>query len=196
MKWIFVCLAACAGMFPLALAAETEAGKYAVRGAGLIDCQTFLDEQQKQSKAYLMIGGWIDGYITGVNQYANDTYDATSFESTELFAELIENHCRKNPEDRLFPVVNSIIQQRWGSRITEQTPRIGITLGEMHVGMYRETLNRIQARLAEKGFYELPATGEFDAKTITAIASFQKTLDGYKPTGFPDQATLWALFVE
>lgn len=196
MKRIFVCLAACAGMLPLALAAETEAGKYAVRGAGLIDCQTFLDEQQKQSKSYLMIGGWIDGYITGVNQYADDTYDATSFESTELFAELIENHCRKNPDDRLFPVVNSIIQQRWGSRITEQTPRIGITLGEMHVGMYRETLNRIQERLAEKGFYELPATGEFDAKTITAIASFQETLDGYEATGFPDQATLWALFVE
>ena len=196
MKRILMGILMCAGGLPLALPAATDSGKYAIRGAGLIDCKTYLEEQQKQSKSYLMIGGWIDGYITGINQYSDDTYDATSFESTELFAELIKNHCQDHPDDRLFPVVNSIVKQRWQSRITEETPRIGITLGEQHVGMYRETLNRIQARLAEKGFYDAPATGEFDAETITAIAAFQETLEGYKATGFPDQATLWALFAE
>ncbi|HEX2138442.1 MAG TPA: peptidoglycan-binding domain-containing protein [Woeseiaceae bacterium] len=196
MKRTLIGLLSCAAVLPLALPAATDSGEYAIRGAGLIDCRTYLDEQQKQSKAYLMIGGWIDGYITGINQYSKDTYDATSFESTELFAELIKNHCEKNPDDRLFPVVNSIIHQRWASRITEKTPMVGIELGEQRVRIYRETLSRIQKRLAEKGHYELPATGEFDVGTITAIAAFQETLDGYKPTGFPDQATLWALFAE
>lgn len=196
MKRIFICMISCASMIPLCLLAATDSGKYAIRGAGLVDCQTYLDEQQKQSKAYLMIGGWLDGYITGVNQYANDTYDATSFESTELFAELIENHCKKNPKDRLFPVVNSIINQRWESRVTKESPLVGIELGERNVRIYRETLERIQTRLAEKGYYELPATGQFDVNTIKAIAAFQETLDGYEATGFPDQATLWALLAE
>jgi hypothetical protein len=196
MKRILMGILMCAGGLPLALPAATESGKYAIRGAGLIDCKTYLEEQQKQSKAYLMIGGWIDGYITGINQYAGDTYDATSFESTELFAELIENHCRKHPEHRLFPVVNSIVQQRWDSRVTDESRLVGVKLGEHSVRIYEETLSRMQTRLADKGFFELPATGEFDAETITAIAAFQETLEGYEPTGFPDQATLWALFAE
>ena len=196
MKRILLGILLCAAGLPPALPAATESGKYAVRGAGLIDCKTFLEEQAKESKAYLMIGGWIDGYITAVNKHAEDTYDATSFESTELFAELIKNHCQKNPDDRLFPVVNSIIHQRWDARLTEPSRHVGIQLGEQSVRLYEETLRRIQARLAEKGFYELPATGEFDAKTITAIAAFQETLEGYEATGFPDQATLWALLVE
>ena len=174
--------------------AATESGRYAIRGAGLIDCQTYLDEQKKQSSAYLMIGGWIDGYITGVNQHAADTYDATSFESTELFAELIKNHCQKNPEDRLFPVMNSIIAQRWENRVQTESPLIGIRLGDLSVQMYKATLIKIQTRLAGEGYYELPASGSFDAKTISALAEFQKTLDNFEPTGFPDQATVWALF--
>jgi hypothetical protein len=196
MKRILIAGLVCAGCLPLALPAATESGKYAIRGAGLLDCKTFLEEQQKESKAYLMIGGWIDGYITGINQYAADTYDATSFESTELFAELIENHCKKNPDDRLFPVMNSIVHQRWDSRVTDQSRLVGIQLGEQSVRIYEETLSRIQARLAEKGYFELPVTGQFDAKTITAIAAFQETLEGYEATGFPDQATLFALFAE
>lgn len=184
-------------LFPLTACSATDDEEYAIRGAGLIDCQAFLTEQEKQSRAYLMIGGWIDGYITGINQYAADTYDVTSFESTELFVEIIKNHCLKNPQDRLFPVINSIIAQRWPHRIKEKSPLVGVTLGEMSVPLYRESIVRIQERLSDKGFYSSPtASGTFDAETITALAKFQETLEGFEVTGFPDQATLWALLAE
>lgn len=176
--------------------AATQDGKFAIRGAGLIDCQTFLTEQKKRSPSYLMIGGWIDGYITGVNQQASATYDATSFESTELFVELIKNHCEKNPNDRLFPVMNSIVAQRWPHRLKQQSPLVGVTLDKQNTQIYRETILRIQNRLAEKGFYKGPANGQFDATTIAALAEFQKSLKGYKATGFPDQATLWELLAK
>lgn len=189
---IWVIFLAC--LAPLGAYAADDSGKYSIRGAGLIDCKTFLQEQEKQSPAYLMMGGWIDGYITGINQHASETYDATSFESTELFVEIVKNHCQKNLQDRLFQVINSIIAQRWESRIKRQTPFVSVNLGEQSVRMYRETIVRMQKRLAEKGFFELPATGQFDVATISALASFQETLEGYKATGFPDQATLWALF--
>lgn len=196
MKQLQICIIILACLASLNAYSADDAEKYAIRGAGLVDCQTFLQEQEKQSPAYLMMGGWIDGYITGINQYAADTYDATSFESTELFAEILKNHCRRNPKDRLFPVVNSIIAQRWEGRIKRQSPLVGVELGEFRVQIYHETIIRIQKRLAEKGFLKAPVTGKFDAKTISALASFQKTLKGYEDTGFPDQATLWALFAE
>jgi peptidoglycan hydrolase-like protein with peptidoglycan-binding domain len=55
---------------------------------------------------------------------------------------------------------------------------------------------RIQCRLAKKGFLKSPGSGDFDDGTVRAIAAFQKTLAGYKATGFPDQATLFMLFAK
>lgn len=179
-----------------AATAGTPAGTFSVRGAGLIDCATYLTEQQKQSPAYMMMGGWMDGYITGVNQYAPDTYDATSFESTELFAELVKNYCKDHPQVRLFAVMNSIVQQIWGRRITQPSPLVTVRLGEQHVQLYRETILRIQQQLREKGLLKSEPTGQFDAATVTALSEFQKTLKGYKASGFPDQATLFQLFAQ
>lgn len=185
-----------AGIAPLHVIAADAGGRYAVRGAGLVDCVTFLEERKKQSPAYLMMGGWIDGYINGVSQYASDTYDATSFESTELFTEIIKNHCEKNPKHRLFRILNSIIAQRWSSRITSQSSLVTVQLGEQKTQLYQETIVRIQNRLAKLGFFKLPTTGKFDKATISGLASFQKTREGFQGTGFPDQATLWALLTE
>lgn len=196
MKRLRIQIILLASVVPLGALAATDGGRYAIRGAGLVDCQAFLAEQQKRSPEYLMMGGWIDGYITGLNQYTDDTYDATSFESTELFVEIVKNHCEKNPADRLFSVVNSIITQRWESRIKYETRLVGVTLGEKSVQIYRATIVRIQERLATKGFLKTPPSGAFDAETVNALASFQQTLEGYEADGFPDQGTLWKLFTE
>ena len=99
---VLICLFMVAGYMPVSARSATVDGAFAVRGAGVVDCKTFLAEREKRSRAYLMMGGWIDGYLTGVNQYAQDTYDATSFESTELFAQIIADHCKTHPNDRLF----------------------------------------------------------------------------------------------
>jgi hypothetical protein len=196
MSRLFLCTILLAGCLPVTLSAATENGAFAVRGAGVVDCKTFLAERKKRSPAYLMMGGWIDGYLTGTNQYARDTYDATSFESTELFAQIIADHCATHPKDRLFEIVRSIVKQRWGGRIVKRTPRVTVTLGKQSTSLYRETIKLMQQRLADKGFLKAQPTGKFDADTVSAIAAFQKTLSGYKATGFPDQATLFMLFAQ
>jgi Putative peptidoglycan binding domain len=179
---------------PMGTQAATPSGAFAVRGAGVIDCKTFLVERKKRSRDYLMMGGWIDGYLTGINEYAPHTYDVASFESTELYAQIIADYCRKHPTVSLFAVMNSIVRERWKNRILERTPSVALTLGGQHARLYQETIRRIQERLASKGFYNSKPTGAFNAETMSAIAAFQKTLHGYKATGFPDQATLYLLF--
>jgi Putative peptidoglycan binding domain len=186
----FILLAAA----PFSAPAATPSGAFAVRGAGVIDCRTFRAERKKRSRAYLMMGGWIDGYLTGINEYAPHTYDAASFESTELYAQIVADYCRKHPSASLFAVMNSIVRERWKYRILERTPSVALTLAGQHARLYRETIRRIQQRLAAKGFYKAKPTGTFNAETMSAIAAFQKTLHGYKATGFPDQATLYLLF--
>lgn len=191
-----LCVFLLAGFMPASARSATADGAFAVRGAGLIDCKIFLEDRKKRSPAYLMMGGWIDGYITGINQYAKGTYDATSFESTELFAQIIADHCQTHPNDRLFEIMNSIIRQRWKDRTVARTPFVTITVGGRSTKLYRSTVERIQRRLEKKGFLKLPPSGDFDEATVRAIAAFQKTLSGYKATGFPDQATLFMLFAK
>ena len=49
--------------------AADEQGRYAIHGAGLLKCRVFVEEKSKQSPAYMMIGGWMDGYISAVNNW-------------------------------------------------------------------------------------------------------------------------------
>ena len=67
--------------------AADEQGRYAIHGAGLLKCRVFVEEKSKQSPAYMMIGGWMDGYpITpkGLNFYA----DSDNRDTKEVNAKL------------------------------------------------------------------------------------------------------------
>lgn len=192
-----VCLLGITSAFsatPRATPASGAKGDFAVRGAGLVDCRTYLTERKQQSRAYVMMGGWIDGYLTGINQFAPDTFDVASYESTELYAKLVAERCKTRPEDRLFTVMDAIVKRHWADRITRRSPRVTITGNGRTIRLYRATIERLQTRLKNRGFLASTATGTFDAATRRALSAFQKTLKGYKPTGFPDQATLYMLF--
>ena len=175
-----------------AFAGDGEA-RHAVRGAGVVDCATFLAEKGAASDAYVMMGGWIDGYITAYNQLSESTYDITTFQSTELLVTVIEGHCEDNPEHRLFTVVSSIAEQLRDQRLREASPILNVRVDGKATRLYRETVARMQARLGEGGHYDGPASGNYDAATLEAVQSYQASI-GYEPTGFPDQATLWKLF--
>ena len=127
--------------------------RFSIRGAGLLTCDIYVSEREERSEAYLMIGGWLDGYITGVNQYAPDTYDATSFESTELLSIVIDNHCQQNPEDRLFSVVNSILAELHDNRLQQSSPTSPIQVGGREIRLYRSTIERIQIELQSRGYF-------------------------------------------
>ena len=165
---------------------------FGVRGAGILTCETFLQEMAKKSNAYYLIGGWLDGYVTGVNQYAPDTYDALSFETTELVASLVENHCKAHTTDRLFAVVNALLTQLHDDRIRASSPGVNGKVGEQAFTLYAEVLQRVQRKLTDLGFYQGDMEPEFGDKTREALAGFQGK-NNLKPTGLPDPVTLWQL---
>jgi len=174
------------------VAAADGAGRFSIRGAGLLTCDIYVKERAKKSSAYAMIGGWLDGYITGLNQFSSETYDVTSFESTELLAYILETHCRDNPVDRLFPVVNTIFAKLNEDRLRTGSPIVAVRVGEREVPLYREVVRRMQEELKRRGHYRGEPTGEFETATEKAVAAFQRA-QKLTPTGFPDQTTLWRL---
>lgn len=177
---------------PLCQAADDD-GKFSVRGAGLLSCEAFTTARREGGNAYAMIGGWIDGYVTGINSAKTDTYDITSYQGTELLLQIMNQHCMSHPQHRLSGVVTSIVSQLDESRTVQSSPLRPVAVEGLHTALYVDTLLRVQQALAAGGLMQAhQVTGAFDEPTRQAVARYQEELD-FEATGFPDQATLWHL---
>ena len=187
-------LVLCGLIFHTAAAfAADKRGDFAIKGAGFLPCIVYVTEREKESNVYYMIGGWLEGFLTAHNKYADDTYDITSFESLELLLSVIDNHCKSNPNDRLYTVVNSLVIKLNPDRLRQNSEKVQIGEGERKSFLHRETIRRIQTELTELGLYKGEIDGRFTDATRSAIIAFQSDLD-FETTGFPDQTTLWRLF--
>lgn len=168
-------------------------GQFALRGAGLLPCSVLVRERSERSELYRMAAAWTEGYLTGINQHRDTTYDAVSFESTELLMAVVTEHCQGHPDDPLFGVLNSLFAKLESDRLQEKSPKLEITDGQLGTSLYVATLMRTQDLLASHGHYSGEATGKYDDTTVSALKAYQSSI-GFEPTGFPDQATLWRLF--
>ena len=176
-----------------ARAADT-GGQFAVEGVARSTCEGFITAKSESSDAYWMFLGWLDGYITGINQYLPETYDITPWQSQNLVAALIERFCETNPEANFFAVANGMIVELRDDRLRESSAPVVAKVGEHSIGVYRETLRRVQALLKEGGHYEGEADGLFGPNTQRALESYQKQ-NGLTVTGLPDQVTLFKLLL-
>lgn len=172
--------------------AVDDAGKFALKGAGFLPCGIYVSEREKRSNIYYMIGGWLEGYLSAYNKYNEDTYDVTSFETLELLLLVMDNHCKANPQDRLYSVINSLIIQIGPKRLQRESPKVEIKNGDRQTVLYRETIRRIQSELTQLGLFKGELDGRYTDATKAALIAFQSDLD-FETTGFPDQTTLWRL---
>ena len=193
MAWLRILLFSLLIVTPATAQAADGQGRFALKGAGFLTCGMYLNERAAKSNLYYMVGGWIEGYVSAHNRYTDNTFDVTAFESLELLMRVMEGHCKDHPDDRLYPVVSSMLDTLAGDRLTESTPRVKIDDGTRKALLYRETIRRMQVRLADLGLYKGQADGTFTDATRSAVAAYQAD-QAFKQTGFPDQATLWRLF--
>lgn len=187
------CLLATALALPAGIAgAADENGKFALKGAGFLPCQVYVQERERRSSVYYMVAGWIEGFISAHNRYTPETYDVTSFESGELLLGVVQNHCESHPNDQLYQVLGSMISQLHPDRVVKESPKVAIAEGERSAELYRDTIEKMQRQLTTLGLYKGPVDGRFTDATRAALQAFQSDI-GFEMTGFPDQTTLWRL---
>lgn len=174
---------------------EDDKGQYAVRGAGLLNCALFVQARAARDDAYLVVAAWVDGYVTGINQHAQETYDVLSFEATELLMAVVDQHCQRNPTDPVFGVLTKLFEQLWADRLTSRSDKVSVRVGEREAQHYVELIERMQRALSAEGFYAGAIDGELSPPTVEALKRFQESI-GFEATGFPDQTTLWRLLRE
>jgi hypothetical protein len=170
-------------------------GKHAVRGAGLTKCQVFLDAYQQKGPEAHVFFGWIDGYISGLNELSPNTYDRVPWQSTELVAEVVRRACTATPSGFFFAELRAVIVAMDNERLAAGEEKKVLEMGEHRAVVYPDTLRRAQRALRVGGHYDGDINGKFDPATHSAIIKFQ-TAKGIPVSGLPGPITLWALLVE
>ncbi len=181
-----------ATLMSLEARAADSGGQFAVEGIGGSTCEGFVTAKSESSDAYWMFLGWLDGYMTGINQYSPETYDITPWQSQNLLAALFAKFCAKNSGANFFAVANKMIVELRDDRLRESSTPVVAKVGERTIGVYREILRRVQVLLKEGGHYKGEVDGLFGPNTQRALESYQKQA-GLTVTGLPDQATLLKL---
>ncbi|MCF6354988.1 MAG: peptidoglycan-binding protein [Candidatus Polarisedimenticolaceae bacterium] len=192
MKKTALALLICTAPFA-ALGADKD-GRFAIKGAGTASCERYLEERGKRSEPYYLIAGWLNGYLTAANQYADETYDLVAWQNSKLLNALLETHCKANPKQQIHIAVRAMTEGLRAERLREMSMLVKAKSGEEEALLYQETLRRIQTKLANLGFYTGAADGQFGPGTRKALEAFQ-TQHKLKVTGLPNQTTIYMLLI-
>lgn len=172
--------------------AADSAGQFALKGAARTNCERFVEVRVKGGEDYALFLGWLDGYITGLNQVRPETFDIAPWESAAFLASLIEHHCAKHPDDEFIGVVLSIFRELEDKRLRQRSPTTVAAADGREVRIYESILRRVQEELAARGSYRSEINGRFGPAMREAITAFQREYE-LPETGVPDETTLWRL---
>lgn len=178
-----------------ALAAD-EDGEFAVRGAGIADCSRYLEAREARSQQYFQFGGWMNGYLTGLNRLEEDTFDLVPWQNSDVLASALANYCSQNPDQSFHNAVVLLAETLKPQRIESRSERVAIPVegADQPLRIYRATLERVQRALNEEGYEVGPVDGEYGQATAQALRALQEDTEGLPVTGVPDQATMLRLF--
>lgn len=191
-RLVSLALSLCLIQAPQVHAAD-EDGSFAVKGAGRLTCEQYLKIREAKSRDYYITGGWVEGYVSGINALQKNTYDATPWQTTELVLQLLVRACEKNKEARIANLINQYLREVSNVRVRAKSKLLSVKSDGKGLLIYQEVLSMAQQRLEAIGYEPGVTDGTPDARTLTALKAYQAK-KGLAETSLPDQLTLLNLF--
>lgn len=173
-----------------------KAGRFAIKGAGLADCEQYLKARDGRTPDFPVYAGWIDGYVTALNRFQGETYDLAPWQVSEILAGMVAGYCKQHGKTNFAEVVDRLAVNLAADRLVERSELVRVVYKEQEVLIYQEVLRKAKRTLKRKGLFAGDdADGSFDESLAKALVSFQKEkkLDA---TGLPNYLTLYHLFRE
>ncbi|MBA2492274.1 MAG: peptidoglycan-binding protein [Gammaproteobacteria bacterium] len=183
------------GLFaPGLLHAMDDEGNFAIKGAGVTSCAQYTKVLETKSPELYLFVGWIDGYLTGVNQFQRETFDVAPWQATELLAQLLSRYCEQRPDAQFMLAATRLLQSMFPARLRTSSEPVEMESGAETAFLYKSVLTRVQEALAERG-YDISTDGAYGPQTQDALEAVQREND-INVTGLPDQQTLMLLLQE
>jgi len=171
------------------MAADSD-GRFMVKGGGRASCKDFLAAREKASGSeYVSLAGWVDGYLTHLNQREPDTFDIAPWQGTELVLSAISVRCQRDPASSFHAATFAVAEGLRSDRLRQRSEIVTATAGGKSVVLYAEVVTRIQQRLKLRGLLDSEPSGKYDEATVAAVRAFQAEKK-VPVTGLPDQVTL------
>lgn len=176
-------------------AAADADGQYAVRGAGSQPCSAVLAiGGDMDGSIALLYRSWLEGYLTGLNRFLDDTFDASFILRSDSLLRLVLQVCRASPDLTVETALARLTNQLMPMRVASASPPVRVTVGESTTLLREETLRRVQERLRDEGLYEGDVDGGFDERVRDAVRRYQER-EGLPATQLPDTATVMRLLL-
>ncbi len=175
--------------------AATSDGAFAADGIGSQSCSAFLEAAKGQDRQALgYYASWIEGFMTGVNVFRDDTFDITPWQTAPLLMGKLGTYCAANPDLGVVVALGRLVAVLEPHRLTEPSETVQARTGGRAVAVPAAVLARVRGAIeAETGEALSTPEGSFDADFAAALRSYQSGR-GLEESGLPDQRTLNALF--
>ena len=178
----------------LSHAQEDEAeSRFAVKGRGLAPCSALTDAYRHETPQRFLFAGWLNGYLTALQQTDPETFDLAPWQSTDFLVRYTLRYCGENPDRPFFAAAATLATALREHRLTEPSDLILIRAEGRQGRYYQETLRQVEQRLNALGLAQVEADGTFTAETYNALKAFQRR-HKLEVTGLPDLQTLLKLF--
>ena len=188
--------AAFVGVIAAPAHAADENDQFAVRGAGIASCAQYLEARDTRSQQYFQFGGWMNGYLSAMNRFEDNTFDLVPWQSPDFLATALANYCAQNPEQSFHNAVLLMAESLKPQRLESRSVMLNIEVGGggQPLRLYQETFTQAMAVLGAAGYpVAMAPTDAFSEDARQALTAFQEA-EGLPVTGLPDQPTLLRLF--
>lgn len=175
--------------------AATKDGSFAIRGFGAQSCGSITTQMREDPAAASAALAWVLGYTTAFNRVQADTFDVSPLVDGAAMLRMIIGTCEKTPDSIVETVAFEVLKVLARARVTESAPLVETVSGERKAAVRRETLQRIQSQLIQRGHLSGTADGVFGPQTSTALRAFQSA-QKLPETGIADAATVVRLLIE
>lgn len=166
---------------------------YAIKGAGAVSCERYVTALKEKSEEYIAFSGWIDGYITSVNQFKPETFDMVPWQSTLLLTQALGRYCEKNIEARFFNALTLMLRTLGEKRLKKRSEIVKIRSNNKTLLIYKDVIKLMQAQLNKNNSANIKVDGIYSKDTEAELRRFQKQ-NKIAVTGIPNQLTLQMLF--
>lgn len=174
--------------------AADDLGNFAIKGGGQQTCGALLKAYETKSTDLGLYAGWVDGYLTGINQFTPQTYDMAAWQSSDTLLAMTQAVCKQLPaEKRVIDAFIEVVRAIQSGRIAKMDTLIALMHEGKGTATYASVIIQMKARLLDQGFDPGSSDDSFDALTAKALTEFQKA-KGLAQSGLPDQQTLYVLF--
>ncbi len=170
-------------------------GSYAVRGVGSQECQTLIQELEKDKAGAVSVASWMLGYMTAVNRYEPTTFDISPVSDVRALTNIALALCQKNPKARFETVLSDVLRTMARARVKADSPLIEMRSGDATATVRQEVLLGMQQRLNQRGLLKAKADGTYGPQTEAALKEYQKA-EKLPVTGVADSVTILRLLVE